>query len=429
MLIDMTYLAMGSSMLACVFIWSRFASKAFFSPYAIYMCALFIHMFPDPVMRHEIEFMSSSLWGTISEFNLICYVSAVLGVFMASILFPAVKTRRALPSLGILSGYNKINMLYAIVFVLLMLGLLLLVLSGGIGNQRGIYRGYDGAPLSFATSKILINYNLSSAIIFVLLVVFNHIKSMKMALVFLSPAFIIFVTDILARGRGAVLTVLVTVLIAIVARFDRFPLKYTMYAALGGGFVVAISLLRAFQVPVSEIPTADIFIHIYENIVYSIITTIPGQEVFRITLSGFNPETDGFFWGLTYFYDLLLAMRLEFLVPDSYQTPAYWFAGNFLSEDSYGRDFSMVAEAYINFGFWGAGVFFIIGFLSVYFSRVIYRSNSIVLVAFAAFMVVNFIIGLRNDSLALFTRAIFYFAPILLYHYSYVLLTKILPRK
>lgn len=423
---DALYLSFGITLVVLMVMWSKAVSRATFSPYAIYFIALFIHMFPDPMVRVYEKFgIPTNTWELMKPLNAFAFGAAFLGIVMGSFLFSARKSPRPYPASATFLNTSNRRIYYIVVIVLLICAFLAMLASGALGSSRAIYTGYGHVPLSFRLGKFITAYTISSVILLIALMVFSERPHWKTKLALVPPVLILIAMDTLTFGRQAVLTLLIATSIFTIARAKRFPVKAVALSVGMVFLIVAVASLRKFSTNISAISVGDILNLWSTSLGLFFVTIIPGQEVFSMVVGGFGSRSFELQLGETYFFNFISSMRLGFLLPQDYVPPSGWFASSFLSENSYGRDFSMLAEAYLNFGDAGMILFFFLGLLVAWLSRLIYRSKNLITVCWASYMIVNLIVGLRNDSLPIFTRAIFAFMPILLY----AGLMNLLPRK
>ena len=118
------------------------------------------------------------------------------------------------------------------------------------------------------------------------------------------------------------------------------------------------------------------------------------------------------YFGRTYL-DSLLRHIAPFLASDLPQ-PQHWYAmiRDFRDRDTR-EDFSILAEAYMNFGRYGFVVFLFVGMLVRYISHKVYTTRSPVMLLWSAWMIAVLIVATRADSYTLFSQAILYIVPLL----------------
>ena len=145
----------------------------------------------------------------------------------------------------------------------------------------------------------------------------------------------------------------------------------------------------------------------------SISASVAGQEVFTNVLA-YVPQVEGYAYGRTY-WDSCVGLLLPRFLTGRFDeaditTPASWYK-NWYSPDTIGHgfDFSMLAEAYMNFGSGAVVCFFGVGILVGYLSHSIRYSPSSLHVCICIAILTALCLGLRNDSNAV-VKAAFYFS-------------------
>lgn len=153
-------------------------------------------------------------------------------------------------------------------------------------------------------------------------------------------------------------------------------------------------------------------------VLLSLGSSIAGQEVFTNVLN-IVPYSSGFEYGRTYVESAvsLVSPRIVTGNYDDIDTPTYWYKSAYAPDtQGHGFGFSMLAEAWLNFGPFMIILFFAIGIFLALLSRVIRLSSSpwAVILSITSLLALSF--GLRDDSNGVFKQIVFYMVPVVLVH-------------
>ncbi len=409
--------AVGILIVGSVALWSRFSTGIALTPAFFFFAAIFIHCTLDPILRVSQGLnVTSEVMHSVMLYNLLC-ISAVAFGFIVTTMWAPFRFEGFHPTASLMSRNSFQLLLWTCVF-LLFVALLLLWSSGAINERRGAFG--TQRPITFDIARDILTYTTFVSAFLITNAFLSKERSGRydIHLSFI-PAFMIFISDILTFGRQNSLIIIATTAIILVSRMGKLNVRYVSVALILFGFTAFFGLLRRLGVGIFDI-SYDTFYLAYvsgrltlSEFFYFVFTTIPGQEVFINVVKGF--DTSQLWYGYTYFWNMISRMTFGSVLPEGYQTATSWYQDNFVSSESYGRDFSMIAETYVNFGENGYLVFVPIGVLIAIMSRLALKSQNTLVVCWAAYMIVNMIVGLRNDSYPVFTRTLFSIIPIWLF--------------
>jgi hypothetical protein len=166
--------------------------------------------------------------------------------------------------------------------------------------------------------------------------------------------------------------------------------------------------LREFGVGISAFSSGEVLSIIASSLTFAqlaiilrgITMGIAGWDVFTNVID-LVPGVEGFKYGSTYAESFLGLFRPRVLGLGSYDavTPSFWYMNLYAPGTlNHGFDFSLLAEAYINFGRYMPILFFFIGMLLAMLSRTITSSASSVKVFCSIVILVSLTLSLRSDS-------------------------------
>lgn len=190
--------------------------------------------------------------------------------------------------------------------------------------------------------------------------------------------------------------------------------------SLGIPLLIIVQLIRdmrSLDATLVELNSAQITDYLvdqvgFENlfgVLRSILTGIAGWDVFSNVLD-IVPFMDNYFYGSSYLNSFAGLFKPRVLGLSSYDevTLSVWYMQMYAPGTiNHGYDFSMLAEAYINFGYFMPIWFFFIGVFLYFLSSRIRLTQSPFLLFFSVIALVVLTFGLRSDSNVVF-KAIFY---------------------
>jgi hypothetical protein len=146
--------------------------------------------------------------------------------------------------------------------------------------------------------------------------------------------------------------------------------------------------------------------------VLTVAGSVAGQEVVT-NVMGYVPQHEPFFHGQTYANSLLGCFTPRFITQkfdsNDIMTPAFWYQQWYAPDVvDHGFDFSLLAEAYINFGQGAVVAFAFIGATIGWLSKTIRQSSSPAAVYCATVAIVSICFGVRTDSNAIMKQIVFF---------------------
>lgn len=407
----------------CIFLFAallsvRVIEKRYLAPAAWFFVVFYLHAYVDPYLRFGVD----GNFNQSTVFTLIRYTIGLNFCLWTSYSLLAIFLHR-----NRLNYPQETNKLFGkqtfLVMTIITLGVFCILFVGFYFVGR------------FSNSKAYFSYGQGGA--FRQIVVFSYLLYTFVPALFLSTYFDICNRTYFKRGLAIVLlfltaaysmaqfgrqTIMMILIMILMIYHNRVKLLNFFNLAsmfLIVVFVTVFSYLRTLKTGILTLSSEQIQILIQSGIVsindvlLSILTSIPGQTVFSNVISIVNSE-DSLWFGKTYiqsFFGLLVPNVFRGVF--EYDTPAFWYKSVYAPGTvGHGFDFSMIAESYMNFGNWGVLVFCVVGFVIACSSYVILYSKDPLLIIFGALLIVSFLIGLRNDSNALFTRIFFFMIPI-----------------
>ena len=209
------------------------------------------------------------------------------------------------------------------------------------------------------------------------------------------------------------------------AIFYHYRIRAIRPLHLGGLLILLILLqvfthLRDFGVGILNIDITDLtgtvvalLVEKPWELIVQIATSIPGQDVFTYVLDIVRALED-FKYGSTYVTSFLGLFTPRALGLGSYVqvTPSVWYMNAYAPGTvNHGFDFSMLAEAYINFGSAMPLLFIAIGAVVGKLSRNIRESPSYLKVYGSIVILVALSLSLRSDSNALLKACVYFVLP------------------
>ena len=208
-------------------------------------------------------------------------------------------------------------------------------------------------------------------------------------------------------------------------RYRKIKGRHIVGVVVFVGLVTFVALLRRAGVGIAEIELSPIEhllasgrIGLLHWLIYTVMI-FEGQPALSHVI-GIVDDVTGPYYGLTYVNTVLMRL-VPFEVPglDFMPQPRLWYrtVRGFVF-GSPGHGFSILAEAYMNFGRYGFVVFVFVCLLARWLSFTVYTARHPVMLLWAAFALVVLILALRGDSLPLFMRAVWYIVPLTVFHWA-----------
>lgn len=250
-------------------------------------------------------------------------------------------------------------------------------------------------------------------------------RGRKRALVHIKlAATIVIALTVLLFNRQAAVVLILYLAILYHYRIKHFKKKQVLLVLLA---LVVLQVIRGFRnlrVPLAQITTSDLLFLLQEilsidylfSTVIGIFTGIAGWDVFTNVIN-IVPMREDYKYGWTYLSSLLGLLTPRALGLGSFAavTPSVWYVDIYApGTTNHGFDFSMLAEAYINFGSYMPMFFFFLGILVARLSKLILTTGSSVKLFCAVIVLVALTFGLRSDSNTLLKTCFYYTIPPLL---------------
>ncbi len=235
---------------------------------------------------------------------------------------------------------------------------------------------------------------------------------------------VVIVLAMASFARQQVVLTLLAIGVFMHYRIKRFNWKSIAFSALLLVCVAAAAKLRSVTASALTLTTPELlaefgasFLLLLNPVTFlrEVGGAIAGQEVFSQVLN-IVPHYEDYSYGRTYLESIIGLFTPRVLTGDYERitTPAYWFREWYApTVTTHGFDFSMLSEAYMNFGDALFIPFFFLGAAVAAMSTAIVRSRSTLLVVWLIFAWISLIYGLRTDSNALLKALTYQFLPVL----------------
>jgi hypothetical protein len=185
--------------------------------------------------------------------------------------------------------------------------------------------------------------------------------------------------------------------------------------------------LRDLGIPLTDLDLQMIARFLFQDsdsasitaLLQSLVMGIAGWDVFTNVLN-FVPQIEDYKYGATYLSSLIGLLMPRVLGLSSYSdfTLSSWYMELYApGTTSHGFDFSMLAEAYINFGYLMPLFFLVVGFLLAMLSATLVRTRSPAKLFFAVIAILTIAFSLRSDSNVLFKGVFYKTVPVLVLIY------------
>jgi len=386
-----------------------FLSSNYFYPYSI------ISLDNESIVFDNYNFEAALAYATYS------FVALLIGYSSYFLIGKRYAKYRRLST-----GYVSENTLSALIF-LLALFLIITLASHPFLSSSGAMRG-ENAYLSNDHVDIFYRIRFIVSQTLIPLIVSIYIASLTLA------------SKGARRARRIAIAAVLCVVISSLLSFDRhfavsaifmillvYHYRVKKISIFSGFSIVAIllslqfvRLLRNFNIPYADISISHFF-SIFDEIellpiVIGPLTAIAGFDVFTNVLD-IVPARDDFKYGATYLSSMMGLFTPRALGLGSYDeiTPSRWYVEMYApGTTSHGFDFSMLAEAYINFSDFMPLAFIVVGLMLAWLSVNIRQTSSpfILFLSVVSMEVLTF--SLRMDSNALLKGLTYKALPIIL---------------
>jgi oligosaccharide repeat unit polymerase len=414
---------LGSLLLGTFLICAKSLEGRWIPPSAIFMVALYFHGIHAPLIYDAHGGINAANLESVLNYALLAQMASLLGYIVFGLRDRAhtVHSSNKL-SMAVLLDNNSYLLAAGIVTILVLYMQVYGFITGGFEVAKGAAAYQLSGDIFFrlATFGLLIP---SILLAMLMSIPFHEPRSLQFRqrlLYFIGVCAFFLLTSLMSFERSQIARFLVFCII-----YYHFRIKSLSTGNIGA-LVFILALIQAFaalRIAGTGILnlSPDEFFSIFtsdRNFLEGILVAIPGQEVFAEVID-IVPYTESFKYGVTYFESvvgLFLPRALGLSGYEDIKTPAYWFKEVFASGTvGHGFDFSLLSEAYLNFGEYGIFVVpFIIGGVVFKLSKNIRVSNSSLLVAFCIITLVSIVFSLRSDSNTFFKSIIYLFLPVYL---------------
>lgn len=251
------------------------------------------------------------------------------------------------------------------------------------------------------------------------------LKRKNMTATYLAASVLVALT-LLAFNRHSVVYLVFAIGMIYHYRVRRVPVRYAVAAMSVLFLLQTIRGLRGLGLQLNEMSYIDVMFYFTNldlfnltNLFVGMFAGLAGFEVLTNVIN-YVPQRDEYFYGMTYVNSVAFLFLPRALGLSSYEQelPSVWYMNvHSPGTTNHGFDFSMLAEAYINFGVYMPLVFVLLGALVGRLSFKIKQTKSPGVLLFCVLALVNLTFALRSDS-NVFVKSVFYHAvPILLLVY------------
>lgn len=426
-------LTAGMLILAAAIVLARLLEGRWTAPSVLFFGAFFVHGYLDPLARAGTDqVLKLDNLAAILVFTTRAFGCLLLGYLLVQL---ALLRRRSggaspggVPMTPVLGRLGTVLAAGALALVLAsMYGVL--ISTGALNTARGFMSYQGGVARQFTLLNTAV-YSLVGALFIARWQATGRRRAALTAGIAAAVG-LIAAHSLLQFGRMTIVSTMLILAVIYHARICPLRPRHALVYGLGGLAVTAVSLGRSLGVGILDLDLRmilDMGAEIgrdpgrYAGIA---AMSVPGQAVFSRTMD-LVPAMYDHQYGLTYLRSLASVFTPN-VVSSSYDlaTPAFWFRNAYApGVVGHGFDFSMLAEAYLNFGRLGPLVFVGVGAILAGASRGILRSRSPLIMLWCVIILVDLIIGLRNDSNAVVKRMVFFMLPVL----TVILIERLLAR-
>ena len=416
------YLVAALCLLAVSFWVAHAFERAWLTPATFFAMVYVAHAFVTPISLYQMQYstLNDEALPRVLAYSLQSMVALTAGFAVVAWW----RSNQPAQALRPLYGRNGLNA------ALVLLSLMALLFAGYL-YANDILTEARGA-VSYEVDDSLFGRASAAAYVFVLplfLSVFVSAQQREPGLRrllhgFLAGVFLILLAiSVLTFARHQIAMLVIALFLFAHFRVRRFTWRAGL-AILSALFVVTVfAPLRDYGAGVLSLSWSEIAdrlaFGLESNInpidfLFNIASAIVGQDVFSQVVD-MVPSQDGFKFGATYLASFVSLFTPRILTGDygTIDTPAYWFKELYAPyATGHGFDFSMLSEAYMNFGFLLWVPFILVGAVVGYLSHIIRRSGSAFAVTWAIVGLLALIYGLRTDSNATLKTAIYSMVPV-----------------
>jgi len=396
-----------------------------FSPGSVFAFAFFCHAFIAPIsmLENNNTTLLLATMGQVQVLSIICFACLMLGYFMGAAGAPRGHTGSNQTYALSAQGTNACA---AALVLCVAINILYSVTSGAFMEGKGAMAyiadaSFWGRIKTVATILILPLFLtlMVSAITFLgtRRKIFFAILSMVLL--------VIVVHSLLTFARHLIAQIILVALIYYNFRVAAIRAKHVGLTLVILFVVSLFSDIRVFGEGIANLTAEEIFGQLklsletnFDPIKFflQIGGAIAGQDVFSRVVS-LVPDQELFRYGATYVESLVGILSPRLLTGNYHDisTPAFWFKDVYAPYVvNHGFDFSMLSEAYLNFGLVMWLPYLALGFVLARVSFVIRRTQSQLILVVSILFIIALITGLRTDSNAMFKTMVMMPIPVYL---------------
>lgn len=419
------FLGLGALLLILWLATMRFYEGMWLPPASLFAVGFFLHGFAAPYVYLDIAVLKLDDVIQIIPLTTISYAAAIVG-YCAS--FGLTRFRRQVSTIG-LTGAFGIRTIRAVTVALLVYLTLYIIFTGQIYQAKGVGAYKTDVSLAERIAKVTL---LIPALMGAWLINISQKRRLRIQTTDMTSWVLclvwLFVISAILFARREALTALLIAMLYLWYRTAAFSCKGSRLFILGLTAIVVLQVAASFRVygtGISDLTLREVSEHIRDVVLedpvvfffYGIMSSLPGQDVF-VEVVKMVPSSYPYQYGYTYVHSLVGLLLPRFLGLSSYddpRLPSRWFRDTYAPEtEDHGFDFSMLAEAYLNFGSGMFAVFIIVGAIVGKASVGVRRSKGTTSVLLAILTIVGLTFGVRSDSNTLLKSVAYPYIAILL---------------
>jgi oligosaccharide repeat unit polymerase len=275
--------------------------------------------------------------------------------------------------------------------------------------------------ISFISSQLVVPLLISS-------MSFNLVKAKQARFISFIGLGIVILLTLLSFDRHAAVSSLLLILLLYHFRISKLKIRTGVFFFFSLLLLQTTRLFRGIG-SYGNLSVSDLTL-ILSEVDFSLIiigpfTALGGWDVFT-NVFDLVPSLDNYKYGSTYISSFLGLFSPRVLGIGSYNslTPSRWYMELYSpGTTNHGFDFSLLAETYINFGYFGPLFFIPVGFFIAYLSYKLRYTNSSFTLFFSLLAIEALTFGVRMDSNSILKGMFFKFIPILVLAFIFTLIT------
>lgn len=396
---------------------SKKIEGVYLSPASFFFLVFFLHAY--------VNGYSSALGGaiffhesldTLIFFTVCANLLLLVGYFMGVVLYPFKLVEGSPRLIGGTSYY-----FFAVISLLVVV--VLFYYMGSIGlysSERGALQSSKGSYRYVVALSFLL-YTFVPALLISCTFDEENKSRLKRCLAVL-VVLTVFLYSASQFGRRLILAVIMIYAIVYHNRGSGVRYSHVIFGIFVFLIITVIAMLRSAKSGLMMLNVEDVGAAYTQveggftgRLMHMVSGVVPGQQVFSNVIY-FVDNGEPLRLGATYI-DSFLSLAVPNIISGNfnYDTPSVWFKNAFApGMTDHGFGFSMMAEAYLNFSFFGVFVFLLVGFFIGIVSSLIRKTSSALMCLWGAVVIVGFSMGLREDSNVVFTYCFYFIIPFLM---------------